>query len=118
MMVAVLALLAVLAMPAGVPQPEHLDQLATKLQHELQRIATAAPGVVGIAVVDIGSGKRFGVNEDLLFPQGSAIKIPILIELYRHADRGEVKLGDRLRVGSGGRLAARLLQIRRRRSAL
>ena len=81
------------------PQAEHLDQLAAKLQHELQRIAAAAPGVVGIAVVDIGSGKRFGVNEDLIFPQGSAIKIPILIELYRRADRGEVKLTDRLPLG-------------------
>jgi beta-lactamase class A len=101
MMVAVLALLAVLAMPSAVSQPEHLDQLATKLQHELQRIAAAAPGVVGIAIVDLGSGKRFGVNDDLLFPQGSAIKIPILIELYRRADRGEVKLADRLRVGRG-----------------
>jgi len=91
-----LALLVLVAVAAEAPQAEHRDQLATKLQHDLQRLADAAPGVVGISVVDITSGKRFGVNEDLPFPQGSAIKIPILVELYRRADRAELKLTDRL----------------------
>ena len=98
-MLAFVALLTALASPAA-PQAEHRDQLAAKLQHELQRLAAATPGVVGIAVVDIVSGKRFGVNEALVFPQGSAIKIPILIELYRRADKGELRLTDRLHVRS------------------
>jgi beta-lactamase class A len=107
-MLAMLAILAVLAIPAL--QAEHRDQLAARLQHQLQRLADTAPGVVGISVVDITSGTRFGVNEGLLFPQGSAIKIPILIELHRRADRGELKLSDRLpvrgadRVGGSGLL--------------
>ena len=84
-------------MPAQ-PQPAHRDQLAAKLRNDLQRLATAAPGVVGISVVDLTSGQRFGVNEGLVFPQGSAIKIPILIELYRRVDVGELKLTDRLPV--------------------
>ena len=95
-MLAIFATFAMLAMPAV--QGEHRDQLAGRLQQQLQRLADAAPGVAGISVVDITSGKRFGVNDSLLFPQGSAIKIPILIELYRRADRGEVKLSDRLPV--------------------
>ena len=84
-------------MPAQA-QPAHRDQLATKFRTELQRIATAASGVVGISVIDLSSGQRFDVNESLIFPQGSAIKIPILIELFRRADRGELKLADRLPV--------------------
>ena len=76
-------------------QPPHLEQLSAKLQRDLDRIATAAPGVVGISVVDISPGKRLGVNDGLVFPPGSAIKIPILIELYRRADRGELRLTDR-----------------------
>jgi beta-lactamase class A len=80
------------------PQPAHREQLAAKLRSDLQRLATAAPGVVGISVVDLTSGQRFGVNEGLVFPQGSAIKIPILIELYRRVDAGELKLTDRLPV--------------------
>ncbi len=60
-MLAFVALLTALASPAA-PQAEHRDQLAAKLQHELQRLAAATPGVVGIAVFDIVSGKRFGVS--------------------------------------------------------
>jgi beta-lactamase class A len=91
-----------LAMPSQAPPapspPAHREQLAAKLRSDLQRLATAAPGVVGISVVDLSSGQRFGVNEGLVFPQGSAIKIPILIELYRRADLGELKRADRLPV--------------------
>ena len=98
-MLAFIALLTALGSPAA-PQAEHRDQLAARLQHELQRLAAATPGVVGIAVVDVVSGRRFGVNEALVFPQGSAIKIPILIELYRRADKGGLRLTDRLPVRS------------------
>jgi beta-lactamase class A len=96
-MLAMLAISAMLAMPA-LAQPAHREQLAAKLRNDLQRLATAASGVVGISVVDLSSGQRFDFNESLVFPQGSAIKIPILIELYRRADRGEVRLSDRLPV--------------------
>jgi len=88
----------VLRADAAFPQPPHRQQLADKLQKDLQRIADNAPGVVGLAVVDVTSGQRFGVNDRLVFPQGSAIKIPILIELYRRVDQGELRLGDRLAV--------------------
>lgn len=59
-------------------------------------MAGSAPGVLGIGVVDLTNGQRFGVNDALVFPQGSAIKIPILIELFRRADRGELGLDDRV----------------------
>ena len=97
-MLATLALIAVLAWPAAAaaPQPEHLEQLAGKLQQDLQRIAGAAPGVVGVSVVDVTSGRRFGVNDTWTFPQGSAIKIPILIELYRRVDQKDLKISDRI----------------------
>ena len=86
------------ALSAQAQSPAHRDQLAAKFRSDLQRLATAASGVVGISVVDLSSGQRFDVNESLMFPQGSAIKIPILIELFRRADRGELKLSDRLPV--------------------
>lgn len=79
-------------------QPPHRKQLAEKLQREIQRAADAAPGVVGVSVVDLASGERFGVNDGLVFPQGSAIKIPILIELFRRVDRGDLRLSDRIAV--------------------
>src|SRR5262245_20188519 len=100
-MLAILAMLAMLAMnaqAAPAQPPAHRDQLATKFRDDLERLATVAAGVVGISVVDLSSGQRFDVNGSQIFPQGSAIKIPILIELFRRADRGELKLTDRLPV--------------------
>ena len=91
------ALIALGAGPAR-SQPPHRKQLAEKLQREIQRAADAAPGVVGVAVADLTSGERFGVNDGLVFPQGSAIKIPILIELFRRVDRGDLRLSDRIAV--------------------
>jgi beta-lactamase class A len=76
-------------------QPPARAQLAAKLQAELDRLAAAAPGVVGVGVVDLGSGERWAVHESLVFAQGSAIKIPLLIELFRRSDAGELKLTDR-----------------------
>ena len=99
-----LAILAMLAMPSS-PSLRSANSWA-KLRDDLQRLATSAPGVVGISVVDLSSGQRFAVDEGLVFPQGSAIKIPILIELYRRVDVGELKLTDRLPVSLTTRSAA------------
>jgi beta-lactamase class A len=96
-------LIALGATPAATQEP-HRKQLAEKLQRDLKRLADAAPGVVGVAVVDIATGQRFGVNDALVFPQGSAIKIPILIELFRRADREDLRLGERLSVRAADRV--------------
>lgn len=79
-------------------QEPHRRILAEKLTAELTRVAADADGVVGIAVVDLESGERFGVNADLIFPQGSAIKIPVLLELFRQSDEGRLRLDERLPV--------------------
>jgi beta-lactamase class A len=89
--------LCVSAVRAQTPQRE---QLAEKFQRDLQQAAAAAPGVVGVAVIDVTSGQRFGVNDTLVFPQGSAIKIPILIELFHRADRGDLRLSNRVSIHS------------------
>jgi beta-lactamase class A len=78
-------------------------QLAGKLQAELQRLADAAPGVVGAGVVDLTTGERSGVNDGLVFAQGSAIKIPLLIELFRRADAGELELNERVTLTAADR---------------
>jgi beta-lactamase class A len=81
-------------------QAPHREQLAAKLQKDLDTLAASASGIVGIGVVDLTSGERFGVNEAMVFPQGSAIKIPILIELFRRADLRDLRLDERLVVRS------------------
>lgn len=73
-------------------------QLTAKFRERLTEIARRADGVVGIGVIDLASGARFGVNDTLVFPQGSAIKIPLLIELFRQDEAGTLSLQDRLPV--------------------
>src|SRR6476620_9266698 len=79
-------------------QPAQRAILAQKLRTELHRIADETRGVVGAQVIDLATGDRIGVNDTLTFPQGSAIKIPLLIELYRQDAVGQLKLSTRVPV--------------------
>jgi beta-lactamase class A len=72
--------------------------LATKLRSELHRIADDTKGVVGAQVIDLATGDRIGVNDTLTFPQGSAIKVPLLIELYRQDETAALRLSTRVPV--------------------
>jgi beta-lactamase class A len=67
-------------------QVPHRAILRDKLQADLEAIADAFDGVYGVRVVDLKDSAYAGVNDDLVFPQGSAIKIPLLVELFRQAE--------------------------------
>jgi len=79
-------------------QPDQRSQLTAKFRARLSEISRATDGVVGIGVIDLKSGERFGVNDTLVFPQGSAIKIPLLIEVFKQAESGTVDLAERVPV--------------------
>jgi beta-lactamase class A len=79
-------------------QPAQRAILAQKLRAELQQIAQETRGVVGAQVIDLVTGERIGVNDTLTFPQGSTIKVPLLIELYRQDEIGQLKLTTRVPV--------------------
>lgn len=91
-------ILAVLLPGVLAAQPDHRAILAGKLRDRLSAIARDAPGVVGVSLVDLTSGERVGVNDTLVFPQGSAIKVAVLVELYRQAERGRLSLTERVPV--------------------
>ncbi len=75
-------------------QPENWKVVHEKTEAKLREIAGSVRGVMGVSVFDLTSGERFAINENLLFPQGSAIKIPILMEVYKQASEGKFKLTD------------------------
>ncbi len=79
------------------------DQLAAKFQQTLDGLARTSPGVVGVSVVDLTSGRRWDVNGATVFPQGSAIKVSLLIELFRRADAKELALTDRVTLTAADR---------------
>lgn len=72
----------------------HLGQLNGKLRRGIEKIASDLDGVMGVAIKDLTTGEEILLNENLLFPTGSSIKIPILIELYRQAAEGRYRLSD------------------------
>ena len=72
--------------------------LARQLQRQLDSLASASTGVVGIAIEDLTTGERFAVNDSLTFPQASAIKVALLLELFRQSDTGALALTERVEV--------------------
>jgi beta-lactamase class A len=58
-------------------------------------LATTA-GYWAVSVKDFVSGRAYSVNGNQAFNAASVIKLPILIELYRQADAGRLRLEDRL----------------------
>lgn len=93
-------------------QEEHLAILRGKLDDELSAIVDGYEGVAGIHVVDLTNGDRFAVRDEMTFPQASAIKVPILLELFRRAEedpsllRRRIDMTDEVRTGGSGVLNA------------
>lgn len=89
-------------------QEQHREILRQKFQQELEDIAWGFDGVAGIHVVDLTDHEDFDVAGDLVFPQASAIKVTILLELFRRADadpallRKRVELTDQVRTAGSG----------------
>ncbi|MBT5220970.1 MAG: serine hydrolase [Woeseia sp.] len=70
------------------------DVLRAKFETEVQKLADGLDGVVGVSFIDLATGESFGVNDDLVFTQASAIKIPILVELLKQSGAGRFSLDD------------------------
>ncbi|HEY5388154.1 MAG TPA: serine hydrolase, partial [Thermoleophilia bacterium] len=70
-----------------------------KQEHVHDRIAAVAAtlgGTVGVAARNLASQASFSVNADELFPMASCFKIPVMVEVMRRVDAGELRLDDRL----------------------
>jgi beta-lactamase class A len=70
------------------------EVLWQKLESNISDIDHNLDGVLGIAVLDLTSGKKFLLHGDEAFPQASSIKTALLAELYRQAQAGKLKLTD------------------------
>lgn len=80
-------------------QDTHLQIVHQKTDARLREIAARSRGALGFVAHDLASGERFALNETLPFPQASAIKIAILMEVYKQAGEGKFKLSDPRRIG-------------------
>ena len=103
----VLCALFVLCVP-GWAQDAHRDVIRGKFQASLQAIVDDYEGVAGLHILDLTNGDRWAIRDDLTFPQASAIKVPILLELFHRAEsdpkllRKRVAMTDEVRTGGSG----------------
>ncbi len=89
------------------------DTTRATLEAIVDRAATEAGGVAGVAIVHLETGERVVRAPDERFPMASTYKVAIALRLLQRVDAGEISLGDTvllrrsdLRTGSG-RISAR-----------
>lgn len=80
------------------PNAAHLEQLRTQALQAIELEMANVDGIMGVYAKDLRTGEVLAFNENLVFPQGSSIKIPILFELFRQAHAGQYGLDDSLPV--------------------
>lgn len=68
------------------------------LQNLLARSAAEFPGKAGIWVKHLTTGETAGVRDAEMFNSASVIKIPVLVLAFQMADRGELKLDERITI--------------------
>lgn len=69
-----------------------------KTETRLREIAARSRGALGFCALDLTSGERFGLNDEAVFPQASAVKIAILMEVFKQAGEGKFQFTDRRRI--------------------
>jgi beta-lactamase class A len=67
---------------------------SSSLEARLARLAKAHKGDVAIAVKNLSTGESYYLDADRVMPTASLIKVAVLIEAYKQADEGKVKLTD------------------------
>lgn len=89
----------ILALLSGTaPAEPSRDLLREQFEQSVRAIAAEVDGVVGVTLEDLATGERFSINGDVVFTQASAIKLPILIELFRQVERGRYDLDAEVRL--------------------
>lgn len=70
-------------------------QELSQLENELNNLASLYPSVhAGIYAIDLDNGNYASVNSDESFATASIIKLPVLVQLFRSIEAGQVSLDD------------------------
>ncbi len=79
-------------------------RLWQRLEDDLTRRVAGFPGAAGVFVKDLTRGEVIAIGADDLYPTASTIKIHILTQLLRRAERGEIDLAQKIRIGPSVRV--------------
>lgn len=77
---------------------DNLKLIHQKTEARLREIASHSRGALGLFALDLIGQEQFAINEHNIFPQASAMKIPILMEVHKQAHAGIFKLTDARRI--------------------
>ncbi len=89
---AVFVLLFVLpAFAQNAPAPKPIDLLKQKLE----QISSGVSADWGIYIKSLDTGEEIAINADKVMDTMSAIKIPLLVDVYRQVDAGKINTADR-----------------------
>jgi beta-lactamase class A len=66
------------------------------LASDIERLADATGGIVGVAATQLATGRHIGYREHELFPTASVVKLPLLVTLYEDAIAGRIDLSERV----------------------
>jgi beta-lactamase class A len=69
-----------------------------KLQNQVEQIASAAKGKVGVAAVVLETGKSVSLSPRDHFPMQSVYKLPIGMAVMKQVDAGKIQLEQKVRV--------------------
>lgn len=83
-----LGLLSLMAAPAVMPLPD------------LEALAAAAQGQVGLVAVDLKSGRRLELNANVEFPTQSVFKLPVAMAVLQDVDAGKLALHQPVALGA------------------
>ena len=89
---AVFVLLFILpAFAQNAPAPKPIDLLKQKLE----QISAGVSADWGIYIKSLDTGEEIAINADKVMDTMSAIKIPLLVDVYRQVDAGKINTADR-----------------------
>jgi beta-lactamase class A len=90
------------------------SRLEEKLAARIAAYDQRMQGVLAVAAMDLKTGKTWHYRGELVMPQASSIKVPILMEVFRQRELGRLNFAEKIRlepkdaVGGSGVFAARL----------
>lgn len=68
------------------------------INDDVGRIASQIDSTVGVAALNIDTGRRISIRGGERFPMGSVYKLPIAIEVLRQVDGGKFRLKDEVTI--------------------
>ncbi|MDT4965792.1 MAG: beta-lactamase class [Acidobacteriota bacterium] len=74
------------------------DKQISGLQNQLEQIASASKGHVGVAAVVLETGESVSLNSHDHFPMQSVYKLPIGMAVLKQVDDGRLKLDQKVKV--------------------